>query len=151
MFGQQYTLDKGWKKFGARGIKGTKKEVGQLHNRQCFKPVLVENMTVEERRKAQVALAYLTEKANKEVKGRIVYNGAPTRKYYDDVDTSSPTATLEGIFLTAMIDTHEGRDVISSDIPNAFIQAPMPRNDKEGIVQMKIVGPLVGILGDMNP
>ena len=80
-------------------------------------------MTSQERRKAQIALAYLTEKKSGEVKGRIVYNGATTRKYMEDVDTSSPMASLEGILLTAMIDAYEGRDVMSSDIPNAFIQA----------------------------
>ena len=87
-------------------------------------------MTSQERRKAQIALAYLTEKKSGEVKGRIVYNGAPTRKYMDDVDTSSHTASLEGILLMAMIDAYEGRDVMSLDIPNAFIQAGMPK--KEG-------------------
>ena len=80
-------------------------------------------MTSQERLKAQIALAYLTEKKSGEIKGHIVYNGAPTRKYMEDVDTSSPTASREGILLTAMIDAYEGRDVMSSDIPNAFIQA----------------------------
>ena len=108
-------------------------------------------MTSQERRKAQIALAYLTEKKSGEVKGRIVYNGAPTRKYMEDVDTSSPTASLEGILLTAMIDAYEGRDVMSSDIPNAFIQAEMPKKEGEETVFMKIIGPLVGILVGMHP
>jgi hypothetical protein len=150
-FGQQYTLAKGLKKFGEKGIKGTEKEIGQLHDRACFKPVRVEDMSNQERRKAQIALAYLTEKKSGEVKGRIVYNGAPTRKYMEDVDTSSPTASLEGILLTAIIDAHEERDVMSSDIPNAFIQAPMPKKKDEETVFMKIIGPLVGILVGMHP
>ena len=150
-YGQQHTLEKGLKKFGERGKKGTMKEIGQLHDRVCFRPRLVETMTKEERRKAQVALAYLTEKSSGEVKGRVVYNGAPTRKYMVDQDTSSPTATMEGIFLTAMIDAHEERDVMTSDIPNAFIQAPMPNKDNEETVFMKIVGPLVQILVEMHP
>ena len=85
------------KKFGNAGVKGTEKETGQLHDRGCFRPVRVAEMTQDEKRKAQVALAYLTEKSSGEVKGRVVYNGAPTRKYMEDVDTSSPTASLEGI------------------------------------------------------
>ena len=126
-FGQQFTLDKGLKKFGDAGIKGTEKEIGQLHDRGCFRPVRVAEMTREEKRKAQVALAYLTEKSSGEVKGRVVYDGAPTGKHMEDVDTSSPTASLEGMPLTAMMDAAEERDVMSSDIPNAFIQAPMPK------------------------
>ena len=77
-FGQQYTLAKGLQKFGEKGIEGTEKEIGQLHDRACFKPVRVEDMTSQEKRKAQIALAYLTEKKSGEIKGRIVYNGAPT-------------------------------------------------------------------------
>ena len=38
-FGQQYMLDKGLKKFGDKGVKFTGKEIGQLHDRKCFKPV----------------------------------------------------------------------------------------------------------------
>ena len=81
----------------------------------------------------------------------MVYNGAPTRKHMEDVDTSSPTASLEGILLTAMIDAEEDRDVMSSDIPNAFIQAPVEKNDDRETTFMKIVGPLVGILVGMHP
>ena len=150
-FGQQFTLEKGLKKFGDKGVKGTEKEIGQLHDRECFKPKRIDEMTHDQRRKAQVALAYLTEKKTGEVKGHVVYNCAPTRKYMEDVDTSSPTASLEGILLTAMIDAHENRDVMSSDIPNAFIQAPRTTENGEEPVIMKIVGSLVGILVNMHP
>ena len=39
LFGQQYMLEKGIKKFSDRGIKSTEKEIGQLHNRECFRPI----------------------------------------------------------------------------------------------------------------
>ena len=68
----------------------------------------------------------------------MVYNGKPTREYLRREDSSSPTASLESIFLTGMVDAHEGRDVMTSNILNAFIQAPMPdRNEK---VIIKIMG-----------
>jgi hypothetical protein len=38
----------------------------------------------------------------------------------------SPTAALESIMLTAVIDAHEERDVMTCGILNAFIQALMP-------------------------
>ena len=69
----------------------------------------------------------------------------------EDVDTSSPIASLEGILLTAMIDAEKDRDVMSSDIPNAFIQAPVEKNDDRETTFMKIVGPLVRILVGMHP
>jgi hypothetical protein len=68
-FGQQYLLDKGLKKFGERGVKSTESEIGQLNDRKCFRPVHICDMTNDERRKAQIALAYLSEKQNGDVKG----------------------------------------------------------------------------------
>ena len=59
-------------------------------------------------------------------------------------------ASLEGIVITGVIDAHEGRDIMSSDIPNAFIQAELNRNGKERII-MKITGVLVDILIKVAP
>jgi hypothetical protein len=38
-------------------------------------------MKPSKRKKAQNALMFLTEKRNKSVKGRMVYNGKPTREW----------------------------------------------------------------------
>ena len=142
-------LEKGLTEFGKKSVKSTEKEIGQLHNRKCFKPVQINDMTSQERRKAQVALPYLTEKKDGEIKGRVVYNGKPTREYLGREDSSSLTASLESILLTGMIDAHEGRDIMTTYIPNAFIQAPMPEKDEKVI--MKITGKLVDILVNMHP
>ena len=74
-------------------------------------------------------------------------HGKPTREWLTREDTASPTAALESIMLTAVIDAHEGRDVMCVDIPNAFIQAEMPDiSVGEEWVTMKITGVLVSIL-----
>ena len=130
-------------------MKSTESEIGQLHDRKCFRPVHICDMTNDEQRKAQIALAYLSEKRNGDVKGRVVYNGKPTREYLGREDSSSPTVSLESILLTGMVDAHEDRDVMTTDIPNAFIQAPMPLRDEKVI--MKITGRLVDILINMHP
>ena len=98
------------------------------------------------------ALMFLTEKRDKSVKGRMVYNGKPTREWLTREDSASPTAALESIMLTAVIDAHEGRDVMCADIPNAFIQAEMPDiSDGEERVTMKITGVLVDMLVQLSP
>ena len=56
----------------------------------------------------------------------MVYNGKPTREWLSREDSSSPTAALQSIILTGVIDAHEERDVMTCNIPNAFIQAQMP-------------------------
>jgi hypothetical protein len=118
----------------------------------CFSPLHISELSEEEKRKAQEALMFLTEKRDGSVKGRMVYNGKPTRAWHDKEETASPTASLESIFLTAMVDAKEGRDVMTCDIPNAFIQTVMPNVDKscERVI-MKITGALVDLLVELAP
>jgi hypothetical protein len=151
-FAQQYLLKKGLKIFGQKGRDASKKEMDQLHRRSCFTPKSIAKMTQIERRKAQQALMFLGEKRCRTVKGRMVYNGKPTREWLSREDSASPTAALESIMLTAVIDAHEERDVMTCDIPNAFIQALMPEvKDGDERVMMKITGVLVDMLVELNP
>ena len=97
--------------------------------------------------KAQLAMMLLTEKRSGKVKGRMVFDGRKTREWITKEDSASPTATLEGILLTLTIDAHENRDVMSADVPNAFIQTEMTEiKQGEERVMMKITGVLMDIL-----
>ena len=133
-FAQQYPLKKGLKVFGEAGKVAASKEVDQLYKRLSFAPIDIKDLSNRERRKAQVAIMLLTKKnLTKEIKGRMVYNGKPTREWLSKEDTSSPTATLESIFLTTTIDANEGRDVMTMDIPNACIQTELHQQKREMI------------------
>ena len=148
-FVQQYFVGKGLKIFGQDGVDGMKKELLQMHQRTCFEPILIKDLTKAEREKAQEALAFISQKESGEVKGRMVYNGKPTREWFTKESVTSPTVTTEGVFLTAAIDAKQKRDIMSNDVPNAFIQAEAPKG-KEKIV-MKITGVLVDLLIDVCP
>ena len=80
------------------------------------------------KRKAVEALMFLTQKRDGTIKARQVYNGKPTREWILKEDRASPTVGIESLFLLAVIDCKEGRDIMSADLPNAFIQTPMPIN-----------------------
>ena len=150
-FAQQYLLKKGLKVFGQQGHQASYKEIDQLHRRSCFTPVSIKEMSSAERKKAQQALMFLTEKRDGSVKGRMVYNGKPTREWLSREDAASPTAALESIMLTAVIDAKEERNIMTCDIPNAFIQAEMPEiKNGEERVMMKITGVLVDMLIEIN-
>ena len=82
----------------------------------------------------------------------MVFNGKPMREWLSREDSASPTAALESIMLTAVIDATERRDVMTCDIPNAFIQAEVPAEETgEERVMMKITGVLVDMLVELNP
>ena len=73
------------------------------------------------------ALMLLTEKKDRTIKGRMVYNGKGTREWVSKDEAASPTAYVESIMITGVIDAKENRDVMTADVPNAFIQANMPK------------------------
>jgi hypothetical protein len=151
-FAQQYILQKGLKVFGKQGHQASKKEIDQLPKRTCFAPLKVKDMKPSKRKRVQMALLFLTEKRDKSVKGRMVYNGKPTREWLSREDAASPTVALESIMITGVIEAKEQRDVMTCDIPNAFIQALLPKKDPgEDRVVMKITGVLVDMLVYINP
>ena len=104
---QQFLLHKGLKVFGEHSHEAATKEIDQLHQRNCFTLISVKDMTWTKRRKAMGALMFLTEKRDKSVKGRMVYNGKPTRECLTREDSASPMAALESIMLTAVIDANK--------------------------------------------
>jgi hypothetical protein len=143
---------KGLKVFGNKGHEASIKEINQLHKRTYFAPLKVKEMKPSERKKAQIALMFLTEKRDKSMKGRMIYNGKPTREWLSQEDTASPTAALENILITGVIKAKEERDVRTCDIPNAFIQAYLPKKEPgEDRVVLKITGVLVDMLVEINP
>jgi len=81
-----------------------------------------------------------------------VANGKPSWEWLTRGDSASPTASLESILLTTAVDAKEGRDIMSADVPNAFIQTPMPPTKPgEARVMLKIKGVLVDLLVKLAP
>ena len=76
-------------------------------------------------------------------------NGSSQRAYIAREDVWSPTATTEAIITTGVIDAKQRRDVMTLDIPNAFVQTQIPLNGDKII--MKIRGQLVDILLELCP
>ena len=148
-FIQMYTLQQGIKKWGDRGKATALKEMKQLHDRVVFEPITIDDMTSLERKRAMESLIFLAEKRDGMIKARTCANGSTQREYIDRDDAASPTASTDAVLITATIDAKQGRDVMTADIPNAFVQTDVDLNGDKII--MKIRGVLVDILCEMNP
>ena len=129
-FAQQYNYNKGIKMFKKRGKDTVYLELDQLHRHVCFTPISVKDMTKIKKKQAQIMLMLLSEKSNGEVKGQGVYNGKNTRYWVSGEDKASLTATNKGIFVTGVVDAKEEWDMMSNNIPNAFIQAKVPAKEE---------------------
>ena len=65
-------------------------------------------------------------------------------------DSASSTVSLKGFVSTAIVDAHEGRDIMTGDISNAFVQASLPMKDGDERIHVKITGAPVDVLVKMD-
>ena len=86
---------------------------------------------------AMESLIFLTQKKDGTIKARACANGSVHRKYIPKQEASSPLSTTKSLFINSVIDTKQNRDILTADIPNAFVQKSIKHYDKQRII-MKI-------------
>ena len=118
---------KGLKKFGKKGFDSALNEMKQLHDRDCWKPIKLTDLSQSEKKKALESLMFLVEKKSGKIKARHCANGSEQREWINSDDAASPTVATNSVMLTATIEAEEHRDVATFDVPNAFITNPCRR------------------------
>ena len=151
-FVQQYGLGKGIQKFGMKGKEAAISEMKQLHDRVVFTPIDVSQLTQKEKDEAMESLMFLVEKRDGRVKGRACADGSIQKANAAPGESASPTCMTESVMITATIDAHEKRDVMTSDVPNAFVQTGVPPEKKKpgNRIVMKIKGHMVDLLLEID-
>jgi len=142
----QYSITAGLKKFKEKGEKGVTKELTQMHDMRVFTPVLKDSLNKEERSKALASLMFLKEKRDKTVKARMCADGRKQRGDWTKQESTSPTVATESVFITAVVDAHEERDVACYDIPGAFLHA-----DSDEDITMILKGRLAELMVQVAP
>jgi Reverse transcriptase (RNA-dependent DNA polymerase) len=142
----QYSMNRGIKEFGEAGIEAVLQELQQLHDRGVLKPIDASSLSREDRERALAYLMFLKQKRDGKVKGRGCADGRKQRQIINKEDASSPTVSIEAVFITCVIDAHEGRDGATVDLPGAFMQA-----DMDELVHMKLEGTMAELLVKINP
>jgi hypothetical protein len=66
--------------------------------------------------------------------------------YKTKEESSYPTVFIESLFLTAVIDAKEHRDIVTCDIPGAFLNP-----DINEVLHMCIDGPMAEMLVEIDP
>ena len=147
-----YSLKAGINKFGDQAKASGHKEMKQLHDRSCFRPVCKYSLNKSDRHRAMTSLHFLTEKGDKMVKSKHCANGSTQCIYMEHDEVLSPTVSTERTLLSAVIEAQEGKDITTCDIPNAFIQTHVDEKDKDGNQTiMKIRGVCVDMLCEIDP
>jgi hypothetical protein len=76
------------------------------------------------------SLIFLIEKHDGRVKAKTCANGSIQHTYMECNDATSPTAMMELILITATIDAKQKRDVMTANIPNAFVQTNVDKKNQ---------------------
>ena len=99
------------------------------------------------------SLIFLTEKRDGRIKARTVADGSKQRLWMTKEEAASPTVDLKSLFLSAVLDAKEGREVAVIDIPNDAFTLTMNEKLKESHETdlMKIKGRLADMLVEMAP
>ena len=155
LFMQQMSASKGIDKFGEKAIAALFKEFKQLNDgpmpgKPVIIPLALDDLTETVKNQAMNAINLIGQKDCGKIKGRSCADGRKQKRYLkEDENVSSPTASLEAINATWIIDAFEGRDVVTSDVPGAYLHATMP---EDKFVTMKFKGKqIIDIMCDVNP
>ena len=153
IFTQMYSK-KGIKLFGERDIAEIIKESRKLDKGVMpGKPVVIQLKPDEiidvERRQSIEAVNIIKEQINGIIKGRTCANGIKQKSNLKEVESvASPTIFLEGLFTTLVINSYEGREVATFDVPVAYLHADMPKDKK---FLLKFRGTFVDVMCQINP
>ena len=94
-------------------------------------------------------LIHLKEKRIGDVKARGCTDGRPQRIYTAKEETTAPTVTLGGLIITCTIDAFEQQDVVTLDIPRAFLQTKM--SEDEEVVHVVLEGWMAELITKRDP
>jgi hypothetical protein len=120
---EQMSAKAGLKLFGEGGADAIKKELEQLVYRGVMEGQLASTLSTDQKQRALTYLMFLKEKRCGKIKARGCADGRKQRIYKTKEETSSPTVSIDALFATCLVDAAEGRDVVTCDIPSAFMQA----------------------------
>ena len=104
----QLSLKQGLSKWKEKGEDAVAKELSQLHFCNTFEPVDPSMITKKEKERAIESHLFLELKCDATITGRMVAGGNKQRAYIPKEDATSPTAHLESVMLTTVINAQEG-------------------------------------------
>ena len=149
----QMTARQGIKKYGKEAELKLLAEFKQLMDYRTFHGRKAEDLSYEQKKKAAHMINMIEEKINRGhtpenpvLKGRSVYNGKVQKGLYTKEETASPTVSQDALLISAIVDAAQGRDVATTDIQGAYLNARM----KDEVI-MKITGPEVDLFCKIDP
>jgi hypothetical protein len=142
----QMSASAGIRKHGDAARDALRKEFRQMVDKRVYTPLRRADLTPAQRKHVLRAVNVIKEKRCGKLKGRHCADGSIQRDWYDKHDTSSPTLSIDSLFLSLLIDAREGRDVATADIAGAYLNA-----DMDEFVVLRLTGEDVTLMCQVSP
>ena len=143
---EQMSAKRGLQQFGEAGADAIKKELEQLVYRKVMQGRSAGQLTTAQKKAALRYLMFLKQKRCGRIKGRGCADGRKQRLWKNKDETSSPTISVEALFITCLIDAKEGRDIATCDVPAAFMHA-----DIDEVIHLRLDGEIADLLLKVDP
>ena len=143
---EQMSVKRGLRQFGNAGAQAIMSELEQLVYRKVMEGRSANDLTTSQKKAALKYLMFLKQKRCGKIKGRGCADGRKQWMYKSKDEMSTPTISTEALFLTCLIDTMEGRCVVTCDMPGAFMQM-----DIDELVHLKLEGKIAELLVKVDP
>ena len=143
---KQMSAKKGLQQFGEAGADAIKKELEQLVYRKVMQGRSAGQLTTTQKKAALRYLMFLKQKRCGRIKGRGCAAGRKQHLWKSKEETSSPTISVEALFITCLIDAKEGRDIATCDVPSAFMHA-----DIDEVIHLCLDGEIAELLLKVDP
>ena len=143
---EQMSAKRGLQQFGEAGADAIKKELEQLVYRKVMQGRSAGQLTTTQKKAALRYLMFLKQKRCGRIKGRGCADGRKQRLWKSKEETSSPTISVEALFITCLIDAKEGNDIATCDVPSAFMHA-----DIDEVIHLCLDGEIAELLLKVDP
>jgi len=114
-----------------------------------FHPIRVDKMSKTEIKHAMGGLMFLVQKRCGRIKARTCANESTQCEDIIIDEASSPTVSHEATIITGVIEAKQQRNIMTSDISNAFVQIDIDQSGEKIIIIKR--GELVDILLEVSP
>jgi hypothetical protein len=142
----QMSARTGIRKHGDAAREALRTEFRQMVNKHVYTPLRKTDLTPDQLARTLRAVNVIKEKRCGKIKGRHCADGSIQRDWYAKHETSSPTLSVDSLFLSLLIDASEGRDVATADIAGAYLNA-----DMDELVILRLTGEDVSLMCQVSP
>jgi hypothetical protein len=133
-YGFHITMKKATEMYGQLAQDTLDDEVRNLESYKAFQPIHYDSLSPLQKANILPSMSFVKEKFLStgefdKIRARLVIGGdKQDRSLYPD--TSSPTVSIESLFILCCIAAKEGRKTKTADIPSAFLNTPQPETSE---------------------